>query len=162
MLRFATVLAIAAWIGGLVALGAIAAPAIFEVVSLRQIPDARMVSGAIFGEILRRFHLVSYACGGLILLALAARAVLGPRPRRFAARFALATLMLAATLYSGFIISGSIERVQHAIGVGVAPSSLPVGDPRRTEFGRLHAQSSMIQLVPLIGGVILMLLELGD
>ena len=162
MLRFATVLAIAAWIGGLVALGAIAAPAIFEVVSLRQIPDARMVSGAIFGEILRRFHLVSYACGGLILLSLAARAVLGPRPRRFAARFGLAGLMLAATLYSGLIISGSIERVQHAIGVGVAPSSLPVGDPRRTEFGRLHAQSSMIQLVPLIGGVILMLFELGD
>ncbi len=162
VLRFATVLAIAAWIGGLVALGAIAAPAIFEVVSLRQIPDARMVSGAIFGEILRRFHLVSYACGGLILLSLAARAVLGPRPRRFAARFGLAALMLAATLYSGLIISGSIERVQHAIGVGVAPSSLPVGDPRRTEFGRLHAQSSMIQLVPLIGGVILMLFELGD
>ena len=162
MLRFATVLAIAAWIGGLVALGAIAAPAIFEVVSLRQIPDARMVSGAIFGEILRRFHLVSYACGGLILLALAARAVLGPRPRRFAVRFGLAALMLAATLYSGLIISGNIERVQRAIGVGVAPSSLPAGDPRRTEFGRLHAQSSMIQLVPLIGGVILMLLELGD
>jgi len=162
VLRFATVLAIAAWIGGLVALGAVAAPAIFEVVSLRQIPDARMVSGAIFGEILRRFHLVSYACGGLILLSLAARAVLGPRPRRFAARFGLAALMLAATLYSGLIISESIERVQHAIGVGVAPSSLPVGDPRRTEFGRLHAQSSMIQLVPLIGGVILMLFELGD
>jgi hypothetical protein len=121
-----------------------------------------MVSGAIFGEILRRFHLVSYACGGLILLALAARAVLGPRPRRFALRFGLAALMLAATLYSGLIISGNIERAQHAIGVGVAPSSLPAGDPRRTEFGRLHAQSSMIQLVPLIGGVILMLFELGD
>ena len=162
MLRFATVLAITAWIGGLFALGAIAAPAIFEVVSLRQIPDARMVSGAIFGEILRRFHLVSYACGGLILVSLAARAVLGPRPRRFSARFGLAALMLAATLYSGLIISGSIERVQHAIGVGVAPSSLPAGDPRRTEFGRLHAQSSMIQLVPLIGGVILLLFELGD
>ena len=121
-----------------------------------------MVSGAIFGEIFCRFHLVSYACGGLILLSLAARAVLGPRPRRFAARFGLAALMLAATLYSGLIISESIERVQHAIGVGVAPSSLPAGDPRRTEFGRLHAQSSMIQLVPLIGGVILMLFELGD
>jgi uncharacterized membrane protein len=162
VLRFATVLAIAAWIGGLVALGAIAAPAIFEVVSLRQVPDARMVSGAIFGEILRRFHLVSYACGALILVALAARAVLGPRPRRFAARFGLAALMLAATLYSGLIISGRIELVQHAIGVGVAPSSLPAGDPRRTEFGRLHAQSTMIQLVPLIGGVILMLFELED
>ena len=162
MLRFATVLAIAAWIGGLAALGAIAAPALFDVVALRQVPDARMLSGAIFGEILRRFHLVSYACGGVILLALAARAVLGPRPRRFAVRFSIAAVMLAATLYSGLIIAGHIDRVQQAIGVGVAPSSLPSGDPRRTEFGRLHGQSTLIQLVPLIGGVILMFFELED
>ena len=67
VLRFATVLAIAVWIGGLLALGAIAAPAIFEVVSLRQVPDGRMLSGAIFGEVLRRFHLVSYGCGAVIL-----------------------------------------------------------------------------------------------
>ena len=35
VLRFATVLAIAVWIGGLLALGAVAAPAIFDVVALR-------------------------------------------------------------------------------------------------------------------------------
>ena len=89
VLRFAAVLAIAAWIGGLAALGGIAAPAIFEVVSLRQVPDARMLSGAIFGEVLRRFDLVSYACGALILATLAVRAVRGPRPRRFALRVAI-------------------------------------------------------------------------
>ena len=95
VLRFATVLAIAVWIGGLLVLGAIAAPAIFDVVAVRQVPDARMLSGAIFGEVLRRFHLVSYGCGAVILIALSIRAVLGPRPRRFSIRLGLAVLMLA-------------------------------------------------------------------
>jgi hypothetical protein len=160
--RFATVLAIAVWIGGLLALGAIAAPAIFEVVSLRQVPDGRMLSGAIFGEALRRFHLVSYGCGALIVVALFTRAVLGPRPPRFSIRLALAVLMLGATLYSGMVLSRQIERVQQEIGTGVAASSLPAGDARRVAFGRLHRQSVFIQLVPLIGGVVLILFELRD
>jgi hypothetical protein len=160
--RFATVLAIAVWIGGLLALGAIAAPAIFEVVTLRQVPDGRMLSGAIFGEVLRRFHLVSYGCGVVIVVALFARAVLGPRPPRFSIRFSLAVLMLGATLYSGMVQSRRIEHVQQQIGAGVAPSSLAASDPRRVAFGRLHGQSVFIQLVPLIGGLVLMLFELRD
>lgn len=162
VLRFATVLAIAVWIGGLIALGAIAAPAIFEVVSLRQVSDGRLLSGAIFGEVLRRFQLVSYGCGAVILVALFARAVLGPRPRRFSIRFSLAALMLGATIYAGMVLAGRIERVQEEIGPGIAPTSLPAGDPRRVAFGRLHGQSVFIQLVPLLGGVVLMLFELRD
>jgi hypothetical protein len=162
VLRFATVLAIAVWIGGLLAIGAIAAPAIFEIVSLRQVPDARMLSGAIVGEILRRFHLLAYGCGAVVLLALAARAVLGPRPRRFAIRLAVAAVMLAAAAYSGVVIAKRIDRVQQEIGAGVAPSSLPAGDPRRVAFGRLHGQSTLIQLVPMLGGVVLLVFELWD
>jgi Domain of unknown function (DUF4149) len=162
VVRFAAVLAIAVWIGGLIALGAIAAPAIFEVVSLRQVPDGRMLSGAIFGDVLRRFDLVSYACGALILATLAVRAVLGPRPRRFSLRVGIAVLMLGASMYSGMVLSSRIAAVQQQIGAGVAPSSLPSGDPRRAAFGRLHGQSTLIQIVPILGGLVLMLFELRD
>ena len=162
VLRFATVLAIAVWIGGLLVLGAIAAPAIFDVVAVRQVPDARLLSGAIFGEVLRRFHLVSYGCGAVILIALSIRAVLGPRPRRFSTRLALTMLMLAGALYSGMVLSSRIAQVQQEIGVGIAPSSLPAGDPRRVAFGRLHGQSTLVQLVPIVGGLVLMLFELRD
>jgi hypothetical protein len=162
VLRFATVLAIAVWIGGLLVLGAIAAPPIFDVVALRQVPDGRLLSGAIFGEVLRRFHLISYGCGAVILIALAIRAALGPRPRRFSTRVALTMLMLAGALYSGVVLSSRIERVQQEIGAGIAPSSLPAGDPRRIAFGRLHGQSTLVQLVPILGGLVLMLFELRD
>ena len=162
VLRFATVLAIAVWIGGLLALGAIAAPSIFEVLSLRQVPDSRMLAGAIVGDILRRFHFVAYACGVAVILALIARAVLGPRPRRFAIRLAIAAVMVAAAVSAGTVITGRIERVQQEIGAGIAPSSLPATDPRRLEFGRLHGQSTLVQLIPLLGGLVLMLFELKD
>jgi hypothetical protein len=162
VLRLAALLAIVVWIGGLIVLGGIAAPAIFEVVAARDLPDGRLLSGAIFGEMLRRFHLVSYICGAVILIALFMRAVLGPRPRRFAVRAAIAALMLGAALYSGVVLSGTIARVQREIGEGVAASSLPEGDPRRAAFGRLHAQSTLLQIVPLAGGLILLLFEIGD
>jgi hypothetical protein len=162
VLRLAALLAIVVWIGGLLVLGGVAAPAIFEVVDARNVPDGRLLSGAIFGEVLRRFHLVSYACGAVILIALFVRAVLGPRPRRFAVRAAIAASMLGAALYSGMVLSGNIARVQSEIGEGVAVSSLPEGDPRRAAFGRLHAQSTLLQLVPLAGGLMLLFFEIGD
>ena len=163
VLRFATVLAIAVWIGGLLALGAIAAPAIFDVVSLRQVPDGRMLSGAIFGEALRRFHLVSYGCGAVIVVALFVRAraraastpVLDPpRHRRADAR------------RDAVLGAGRCRGRSSACSRRSAPASprraSPTTDPRRVAFGRLHAQSIFIQLVPLIGGLVLMLFELRD
>jgi hypothetical protein len=158
-LRFVALVAVALWIGGLVVLGIVAAPAIFDVTAWRQVADGRQLSGAIFGEAFRRFHLVAYVCGAVVLLSLAARALLGPRPRRFALRSGIALVMLATALYSGLVVSGNIERLRHEIG---AASSLAGNDPRRLAFGRLHRQSTLLQVVPLLGGLLLMFWELKD
>ncbi|HTI38844.1 MAG TPA: DUF4149 domain-containing protein [Vicinamibacterales bacterium] len=157
-LRYAALLALVVWVGGLLALGAIAAPAIFDVTAWRHTPDGRVLAGAIFGETLRRFHFVSYAAGGLLLLTLVTRAILGPRPRRFAWRAALATLMLAAALVSGIAVTSRIESVQASIGGPV--SALSETDARRVAFGRLHALSTGLALVPIVGGLALMYWEL--
>ncbi len=154
-LRYVGALAVAIWLGGLVVLGAISAPSIFEVIGVRGVPDGRLLSGAIFGEMFRRFHLVSYLCGVIVIGALLARAVLGPRPRRFAVRMSIAAGMLAASAYSGLVVSSAITRVQDGLGA-TAPSSLSADDPRRSEFGRLHALSAGIQLIPLLGGMMLL------
>ena len=67
-------LALAFWIGGLVVLGAIAAPSVFDVLAARHVPlTVAMLAGAIFGEMLRRFHLLSYGCGAILLGSLLAR-----------------------------------------------------------------------------------------
>jgi uncharacterized membrane protein len=157
-LRYAGVLALTLWVGGLIVLGAIAAPAIFDVVATRF--TDRLVAGAIFGEILRRFHLLSYLCGVVLLTTLIARGVLGPRPIMFAVRLAIVFLMLVASAYSGMIVSARIEKTQ--TDIGAAPSTLPEGDPRRVAFGRLHALSTGLQLVPLLGGMFLLFREMKD
>ena len=159
-LRFAGVLALTLWVGGLLVLGAIAAPSIFEVLATQHVAGDRVIAGAVFGEILRRFHLLSYACGFVLLTTLLARGVLGPRPIWFAARVGTACLMVAATAYSGLVVSSQIAQLQAQIGG--SPSSLPEGDPRRAAFGRLHATSTGLQLIPILGGLLLLFRELKD
>ena len=158
-LRFAAVLALALWIGGLVAIGALAAPAAFDVLGV-QGAGGRALAGSVVGETLRRFNNVAYGCAGVILMSLAVRGVLGPRPRRFALRVAGLILMIAAAIYAGAVIAPQITRVQQTIGA--APSTLDPTDPRRIEFGRLHGRSVMVQLVPLLGGLALLFFELKD
>ena len=158
-LRFIAALTLVIWVGGILALGAIAAPSIFNVLATQ--PDGgRLLAGALFGEILRRFHLVSYAAGALLLGTLLLRRVLGPAPRRFAWRAGLATVMLSATAYSGLVVAARIARIQAEIGV--APSSLPAGDARRVEFGRLHGLSTALELIPVLGGLMLMYWEIKE
>jgi hypothetical protein len=159
-LRYAALLALAVWSGGLVALGAIAAPAAFDVAAARQIADGRLVAGAIVGETLRRFHHVAYLCGAAVILSLVARRILGPRPRRAGIRIAMAAIMLAATAYSGVAVAGRIQTLQD--GMGTAPSNLPAADPRRAEFGRLHATSTALLLIPILGSLALIWWELWD
>jgi hypothetical protein len=160
VLRYAALLALVVWVGGLVVLGGIAAPAIFAVIAEQQVPNGRMLSGALFGEMLHRFTVVSYGAGGLLMLTLLARRILGPRPHRFAWRAGIVAVMLAATAYGSLVVASRIEHLQRE--TGVAPSTLPEGDPRRVEFGRLHGISTGLQLVPLLGGLMLIFWEIKE
>lgn len=159
-LRFAGLLAAAVWFGGLLTLGAVAAPAVFDATAAQHVADSRVVSGSVVGEMLRRFHLVSYGCAAVALASLVARRVLGPRPRHFAVRLGLTTVMFAASLYSGIVLRGQIDQLRQEIGG--APSTLGADDVRRVRFGRLHAQASAIQIVPLVGSILLLAFELRD
>ena len=160
LLRYAALLALVVWVGGLVALGAIAAPATFEVMAARQVPEGRLLAGALFGEILHRFFVTSCAAAGVIFLSLMLRRILGPKPRRFGWRAGILILMVASAVYAGVVVAGRIATLQASIKV--APSTLPASDPRRIEFGRLHGLSTALQIVPLLGGLALIFWELRE
>lgn len=159
-LRYVALLGLVTWLGGLVAIGVVAAPAVFDVTAARHAAEARLLAGAIVGEMLRRFEPISWTAGAVLLLTLLARAVLGPRPRRLAWRAAVATLMLGTSVYAGLVVGRRIEALQRDIGV--APFSLPPEDPRRVEFGRLHGLASGLQLIPILGGLALIYWELKE
>lgn len=160
LLRYVALLALAVWVGGLVALGAVAAPAAFDVTASLQVPNGRFVAGALFGAMLSRFFLIS--CGAAIVLlgSLTLRRILGPKPRHYGVRAGLLVLMLGATVYAGTVVAGKIAGIQASLGTAV--STLPATDPVRIEFGRLHMLSTVLHLVPLLGGLALIFWELKE
>jgi hypothetical protein len=158
--RFVHALALAIWLGSMVGLGALAAPATFQVLQVQVPSGGRALAGAVFGEVLRRYHPVAYLCGLALVASLVAMALVGPRPRVFWVRLAIAGLMLILTLYSGFVVSARIERLQATLGAPV--SSLAPEDERRAQFGRLHAASTGLMVATAIGALLLLFFEARD
>src|SRR5262249_57296914 len=78
--RYVALLALVVWLGGMVMLGAVVAPSTFRVLQAADPAAGRVLAGALFGEILRLFHLLAYACGALIILALVVMKFVGPPP----------------------------------------------------------------------------------
>ncbi len=154
LFRYVYVLALTLWLGGMVTLGAIAAPATFAVLQARSPAEGRVLAGAVFGDTLARFNFLTYGCGVAMLLALGIMAVLGFRPVNLAARMTIIATMLVISLYSGVRVTGQIERLQAEIGAPV--STLPEGDPRRAQFGRLHGLSTVLMLLNVGGGLVLL------
>jgi uncharacterized membrane protein len=159
-LRYAYVLALVVWLGGMVVLGAIVAPTTFEVLQAGDATNGRAMAAETFGQILTRFHYVAYAAGAVLIISLLAMAVLGPRPRAFAVRLALATAMLLVACYSGFVVLKTIDAVQ--LEAGGLPSLLPTGDARRLRFDQLHTLSTRLMIANVVAGIILLYWEARD
>jgi uncharacterized membrane protein len=156
-LRYVYVLALAVWLGGMAVLGAVVAPATFQILQAAD-PDAgRLLAGAAFGGILSRFHVVAYGAGALMIVALAAMALLGPRPRGFAVRLSLVGTMLALSHYTGFVVLREVDAIQAE--VGGLPSQLAADDARRLRFDALHELSTQLMMLNLAGALALVYWE---
>ena len=156
-LRYVYVLALVVWLGGMVVLGAVVAPATFQVLQASAPATGRELGGAVFTAILERFHYIAYGSGAVLLVTLAAMALLGPRPKGLAARLALAAAMLAVALYSGFVVLRGAETIRR--DVGGLPSRLAEGDARRVRFDELHLLSTRLMMVNIVGALALLVWE---
>jgi hypothetical protein len=156
-LRFVYVLALVVWVGGMAVLGGIVAPSVFEVLQSRDPAQGRALAGAVFGESLRRFSWVAYGAGAAMIGSLAAMALVGPRPRGFSPRLVIVAAMLAVALYSGFVLTARIARLQASVPGQM--QDLAAGDPRRVAFGRAHGLSTTLMLANLVGGLALLVWE---
>jgi hypothetical protein len=160
LLRYAALVALTVWVGGLITLGAIVAPTAFAVVAARHVEGGRLLVGILFAAFLHRFHAVAIGAGLVVLLSLVARRLIGPRPVHFGVRTALVSMMLAATLVSGLVLLGQVEEIQEAVG---APSeTLPPQDARRVRFNRLHGVSVGLLVFEVVGGLALLGWEARD
>jgi hypothetical protein len=160
VLRLVALVLLSIWIGGLLTLGAIAAPTLFAVLESHDPVGGRPLAAMAFGEIFLRFQHVSLIIGAVLIATLAARAMLGPRPRRLAARIWTVAGMLALSIGTTFWIIPRIDRIRN--GTPGSVTSLKNDDPRRVEFDRLHGLSNGLALVTLIAGLGLLWYEVTD
>ena len=160
LLRFASVLVLAIWVGGLATLGGLAAPEIFTVLERHDPARGRVLAGEVFGAVFQRFQRTTWVLGAVLLVLYGSRALLGPRPRRLGLRVWMATGLLAMSLVGGLVIAPRIDAIRRATNGPVA--GLPDGDATRSEFGRLHGLSNGLMLLTLLAGAGLMWTELRD
>lgn len=152
-LRLVWSLSLALWLGGAVTIGAIVAQSAFAVLGATE-------AAVLVGETLRRFHLLTYAAALVLAAALAGMALVGPRPRAFAARTAIVGAMLVASLASGLWVDRRIAALRAEIGVPV--STLARDDARRVAFGRLHGLSTALMGLTVVGGIVLLYWDTRD
>lgn len=160
LLRFASVLVLAIWVGGLATLGSLAAPEIFNVLERHDPERGRVLAGEVFGAVFQRFQRATWVLGALLIALYGLRALLGPRPRQLGLRVWTATGLLAMSLAGGLFIAPRIDAIRRATSLPVA--SLPDGDGTRAEFGRLHGLSTGLMLLTLLAGAGLMWTEMRD
>ncbi len=126
-----SLLAVALWLGGLVALGALAAPVVFSVVPLPTSADAMTI-------VFRRFDQVAMGCGAVVLASEAMRVIGGvPFARPDQLRAGTSVLACALAVLQGVYVSPRIA----ALHVGGAVRG--VGDAG-LELSRLHGVAETV------------------
>ena len=130
---------LAFWLGAATLFSAIVAPALFDVL------PTRTLAGLVVGRVL---PLIFYA--GMAVAAIdVAIELRGPR---HTGRLVTDAAMLLTCGVAQFLVSPRIERIRAAIAGPI--EQLEAADPRRLEFGRLHAVSVGLLGVAMIAALI--------
>jgi hypothetical protein len=154
VIRYAALLALVVWLGGMIVLGLIVAPATFQVLEAANPAAGHELAGSLFGTILWHFHLLAYGCAAVMLTCLFAIKFLGPPPASFIPRVSIVAVMLIVALYSGYPIARGI--VQLRAQIPGASAALPERDAWRVQFNRLHETSTALMAVNFSLGLILL------
>lgn len=159
-LRVASLWLLAIWVGGLAVLGLVAAPAIFATLQAQDPSAGRTTAALVFGAVFERFQYVALGLGTLVAVLLVVRALLGPRPVRFAWRLWTVVGLVAIAAGTAFIITPRIDQIRRDTPGPIA--ALSDTDPRKAEFGRLHGLSTALMGLTLVAGAGLIGIETQD
>ena len=147
-LRFLMVLSLVVWLGGVIFLAFVEAPTVFSPGFL----PTRHMAGSIVGHSLDLLHYMAIVSGIIYLFAsmLYNRMATGTA-RPLAARHLLIVLMLTLTVISQFAISPKMHALRAEVGV---IDSVPLDNPQRREFDRLHVWSEKFEEAVLLLGLV--------
>jgi uncharacterized membrane protein len=147
-LRFLMLLSLVVWLGGLIFFAFVLAPTAFTPGLL----PTRHIAGSIVGRSLDGLHFMAIVSGIIFLIASMtySRATTGTA-HPLAARHVLIVLMLLLTVISQFAISPKMHAIRDEVGV---IDNVPINDPQRREFDRLHVWSEKFEEAVLLMGLV--------
>lgn len=158
-LRFASLVALTLWIGGLAALGLVVAPSLFAVLTAHDPVGGRTLAGLAFGTIFESYLRLSLGLGVVVAVTLGWRAAYNRQPG-LVWRFAVLAGMFGASLLTGSVIGPRIDAIRLTTPTPIA--DLPDGNPVKAEFGRLHGASGALMVGTVAGGLVLLWREMRD
>jgi len=130
---------LAFWLGAATVFSAVVAPALFDVL------PTRTLAGLVVGRVLPVIFYAGIAISAIDL-------VIDLRGAHHAGRIATDAVMLLTCAAAQFLVSPRIERVRAAISGPI--EQLDPADPRRLEFGRLHAVSVGLLGIAMIAALV--------
>jgi Domain of unknown function (DUF4149) len=149
-LRTLISLAIIFWLGGLLFFPIVAA------VSFTHLPDTH-AAGTVVGTCLRILHQEGLFAGALLIALFVAASVTGMYPRQvLRVPLLMVVIMLVLTAYSQFSIIPRMET--YRLAAGGAIDAVPVFDPNREAFNRLHNYSTYVEEGVMLAGLVLVVL----
>ena len=93
LVRYATLVALVIWLGAMM--------------------------GERFGDLFRRAHLITYACGATTVVGLFVLKFMGPPPMAFVMRAGLAVLMIAIALGTAFVAPREVSDLLMTVNIGL-------------------------------------------
>jgi uncharacterized membrane protein len=141
-MRLLSVAAVLMWLGVMAFFAAVVAPAAFATLD-------REAAGRFVSAVFPRYYALGAALGGFALLALTARAVLGPRRPAEWLPLALVAVMLASTLYAWLVVLPAAHSAREAMRQ--APG---VVSTEAAAFARLHRLSTWLNAATMLAGAL--------
>ncbi len=150
ILRYLMFLSLVVWIGGLVFFAFVLAPTAFQV-----LPNTHL-AGNVVGRALGKLHWIAIISGIVFLVTslLYSRLTSGTA-HLFAMRHVLIVLMLGLTLFSQFWIIPKMDTLRASVGDF---AQVPLTNPARVEFDKLHIWSTRVEGAVLILGLVVIYL----
>ncbi|MFQ5456167.1 MAG: DUF4149 domain-containing protein [Nitrospirota bacterium] len=148
--QFFHLMALAIWVGGMVIIMFIAAPAIFKRL------ESRTLAGEITGEILRKFDIIVFFCISALVITGIIKYLNWENPTPWIIMRYMAILVMSlSAIYSSGIISPKMRSLKSKIS---SFDTLPENNHNRIAFNQLHRISSICMFLNLICGIISILL----
>ena len=146
-IRFLMLLSLVVWIGGIIFFAFVLAPTVFT----PSILPTRQLAGNVVNRSLGIMHWMGICCGVVFAFTsmINARVVSGSA-QLFAVRNLLVYAMIILTLISMFAVVGRMQVLRSQMTV---IDEVPLNDPRRAEFDRLHVWSTRLEGTVLLLGL---------